>query len=90
MYRIAYLLSSKIYYSENLVGLHITIRLQKQVNYNRKGNRGLHSPGVGRRSIMGNGPVTKDIKYRIPKIEEKLFTITEMLQKCVYEQKYWL
>ena len=64
------------------VGLHITIQLQKQVNYNRKANRSLHSLVVGRRSIVYvTVPVPKNFKYRIPKIKEKLFTITEISRR---------
>jgi len=54
MYQIVFVLSSKTY-SENVnrpTALHITIRPQKQVNYNQKGNKYLHSPGVGLRSIV--------------------------------------
>ena len=65
------------------VGLHVTIRPQKQVNYNRKGiYRDLHSPGVGRRSIVeATVPVHKDMKYRSTTITEKLFTITEISRR---------
>ena len=76
MSQIVYVLSSEIN-SENFSRPTHYNTTTKQVNYNQKGNRGLHSPGVDRRSIVQvTVPVPKDIKYSSTKITEKLFTIT--------------
>jgi len=83
MYQIAYVLSSKIY-SENFSRPTHYNTATKASELQSKRNRGLHSPGIGRQSIIHvlvTGLVPKYIKYRSTKITEKLFTITEISRR---------
>ena len=80
MYQVAYVLSSKVYYSENFImSTHYCckikwIKSEKEI--------GAYSPEVGWQSIIYvTVPVPKDIKYRSTKITETLFTIKEISKR---------
>ena len=87
MYQIAYVLSSKIYFSENV---------SRPTHYNMatkarelQWKRIIHVVACTVRQLAGRSiiqvtvPIPKDIKYRRTKIKEKLFTITEISRRLI-------